>query len=325
MFTGDTEVKNNSLIEQYHPIWDVPLRDTCLVRLYSSSDNTLYNNTCIGSAYGIYLENSPYTQIIENNCTRNCIGIYVSNSDYTEVTNNTLTAQQSWLSSEGYGIRIEDSDFVEVIDNNCLDNEQYGIVFEKSYTGLIAENVCINHSYGGILLYKSNATNLRDNTCLQNKYGMIFSTTGNHVVKGTLCTANGIGMVIGFTRYLRVTENNFSYNLLDGIMVHGADIRIDRNLFWGNLVGVRFYPDSRDCLTEDNLFVENLHSDTSVCYNAYDEGLNNIYTSNYWSDYTGPDEDGNGIGDVPYTIKGNAASLDEKPWMLPPGALPVWL
>ncbi|GAH46081.1 unnamed protein product, partial [marine sediment metagenome] len=50
---------------------------------------------------------------------------------------------------------------------------------------------------------------------------------------------------------------------------------------------------------------------------AYDDGLYNRWDNgshgNYWDNYTGSDEDENGIGDTPYNITGSALNKDHYP------------
>jgi len=62
-----------------------------------------------------------------------------------------------------------------------------------------------------------------------------------------------------------------------------------------------------------NNFVNNVVNAYDECSNIWDD---NTSEGNYWSDYTGVDENGDGIGDTPYNISGDS-NKDRYPLMIP--------
>ena len=72
-------------------------------------------------------------------------------------------------------------------------------------------------------------------------------------------------------------------------------------------------------LTEGNTIFENNLVDNKI--QAQDDGSNNVWykdgKGNYWSDWTSPDDDKDGIVDKPYVIAGTAKSLNKYPLASP--------
>jgi len=82
-----------------------------------------------------------------------------------------------------------------------------------------------------------------------------------------------------------------------------------------NLVGIHI-------LSADyNTVIWNTLTDSTL-FNGYDNALGTFFDYNYWSDYSGSDADGNGIGDSPYAVS-PSGSVDSHPLFYLP-TLPMW-
>ncbi|KAA0003480.1 MAG: hypothetical protein FE048_01415 [Thermoplasmata archaeon] len=59
------------------------------IRLYSSSSNTLINNTVLNNNYGIKIESSAYTDLTNNTVNSNDICVYLRYPDCNTIINTT--------------------------------------------------------------------------------------------------------------------------------------------------------------------------------------------------------------------------------------------
>lgn len=123
--------------------------------------------------------------------------------------------------------------------------------------------------------------------------------------------------------------NCSSHDNLFGV-VFGENSLVNNNILSGCNIynntnfGVYIYPCSDNILYHNNIINNN--------QNTYDSGTNTWYNStiqegNYYDDYTGEDNNGDGIGDTPYNISGGS-NQDLYPFMYPNGWIPpsyVWV
>jgi parallel beta-helix repeat protein len=148
------------------------------------------------------------------------------------------------------------------------------------------ENVYIHSCFVGIAAMSSH-NNVLSNCTITNGVPLFFTPVGMLAVDcyNTTIRGNTISNMTGFWQYPQPSYGT-------GLMLYGNGNRIFLNNFINNTVQVA---------TQD------------ISNNTWDNG----YPSggNYWSDYTGIDADGDGIGDTTYFIDSN--SQDDYPLMSP--------
>ncbi len=175
---------------------------------------------------------------------------------------------------------------------------------------------------GGIYLVNSNSCLIANNEVMDNQYGIGLYGSSNNIIHNNLLEENQVnilcmGSMLPSDPFITSRNNTFVTNVLrkggDAFaLLDFSEGRIIGNTIMNNLRGVTI-ESSVDVRTYHNNFINNtdqiLFKTSETC--SWDNG----YEGNYWSDYTGVDADGDGIGDTHYVIDEN--NQDNYPLMSP--------
>ena len=215
-----------------------------------------------------------------------------------------------------------------VRNNTCNTNFLRGISLYSSVNNTIENNTCSGNGKEGLRLnYHCNRNIIMNNTCNWNSISGI-SIVGNdyyNIITNNTCDSNNIsGIILDESNGNRITMNICSHNKWDGLYLYYSDENTVWNNTWNSNVGygVTLYSGSNGNYFYYNNFISNNQGRKQAIDNGYANNWNGLFEGNYWSDWTTPDNDNDGIVDQPYQIDGDANANDRFPLVKPIYDLP---
>lgn len=269
---------------------------------------------------GILVDSAPDAAVVGNRLEDILFGIYVKGSNGVVVSENVITGKDLPMPKRGDGIRLWYSSGTKILDNhvshgrdvviwwssdtllkgNVVEGGRYGLHYMSSNHNKFEDNVFRNNFVGGFLMYSVGIEFYR-NKFIGNRgtgtgYGVGFKDLDDVVAKDNLIADNRVGIFLDNSPYLIESWND-----------------IDGNVIAWNDIGVSMMPSIRRNAFVGNSFTGNeeqveVRGGGQLSGNAWGRDGR----GNYWSDYVGYDENGDGIGEIPYRSESLFESLVDK-------------
>ena len=274
-------VRGNYVVNNRHNIF-----------LWHSKNNTITNNNCSNTPFGVYIVESTKNKITNNILLKNRWAIKLWESNNNTLSDNVIS--NATVSHIGFdaicGIELIDSANNSITNNTIshylldhiiLDNSSNNTVFGNT----LCEGSSVQQNVGISVKYNAN-----DNLIIYNNISNLGGGIGvsrsnkNLIVKNIIYSSKYSGVLLSNSNYNQIYHNNFLNN---------TGQAYDSNV-------------------------------TNIWDNGYPSG------GNYWSDYSGEDKyngplqdqpGSDGIGDTPYPIQEAARDkyphMNENGWLLP--------
>ncbi len=208
-------------------------------------------------------------------------------------------------------IRIENTSVYFEIKDCILIGGHYGIYLSYASNGKILNNVITNVTGTGITCQSASNLSILENIIINCKDGTQFLAIENMTfAKNSIIRNNETGTLIDQCTLCLILNNTFYENGIWGLDLLGENNILIDNLFLNNTYEGLFlnYWSFHNRITQNTFIANNANK-----WQVKDDGIANQFDNNYWDNWVSPDDNDDGIVDVPYYIAGSGRNVDPFP------------
>lgn len=247
---------------------------------------------------GIYVMPGSDRIVIANcDLVTNLFGIWLEQSRGALLQGNLVVGRRDMMSQmRGNGIQVYNTDDTQVIDNT-ISYVRDGIYVDYSRHATFRGNEVHHVRYGTHYMNTHDST-WEGNTVRQSRGGLALMEVRKLTVRGNIAWGNEDHGIMLRTIQDSVIENNIVAGNGRGFFIYDAEFNTLRgNLMIGNRTGVHLTAGSSNNAVDGNDFIHNAEQVKFVASKDVEWGRSK---GNYWSNYSGWDQDNDGFGDVLY-------------------------
>ncbi len=183
------------------------------VRLYSSSYNSVLNNTISDNSYhAVHLDSSVNNSVLNNTISHNSRAVHLYSSSNNTVMNNIISY------SSYRAVYLDSSNGNSLVNNTVSRNGDDGVHLHSSNNNRLSNNT-ISHNGGGVGLSYSSSNNILVNNVISG--GVELQSSSNNSLVDNVILDSTYGVFIWYSQNNSIVNNEF---VNTGLYVDGTTV-----------------------------------------------------------------------------------------------------